>query len=505
MTITRLARASALAALSAAALAAPMRAQATTACDIETRKPYQLASAVLYTAKHDGSFNDDDKAKLLKQAVKVLTDNPDRIGNPVGRNYLLAQIYVRWFQDQGAKPHLTAKRGDVGFSQDPDGTFNIVDALDEALTVVERERPVCADSTARYRAAVFGRVLNSAIAFYNAKSYDSATAWANLAIKVHPRAAQIGSAYTVIGNSAQAKGDLAGAITSLEAAIARMGNDPASAPSRATATYNLAIIQRDHSMKLEGEARQAGLRKAAGLFKAYLDLAPNGDQASTARAAYARSLQDAGDNEAVAGVYSEMVANPAKYTAIQLFEAGVVQANARKYDDAAKLYEAGLAQNPSYRDALFNLTNVYFAMKQPEKMAPVVERLRAVDPMNPDVLKLVGAVWQERGRQTTDAKAKKTAQDSVIAYIERAGKLPARVTVTQFSTARDGKVTLAGAVENLGAAPASFTVNFELVDKAGAVVARTEVKAEAIAAKGTKEFNAQMPAATAVAWRYTFR
>jgi tetratricopeptide (TPR) repeat protein len=309
----------------------------------------------------------------------------------------------------------------------------------------------------------------------------------------------------VLANSAQAKGDLPGAIASWEKAISRMGTDAASAPGRASASFNLAILTSEHANKLEGAARSAGLRRAAELFKTAADLAPDGPNASTARAAYARTLQDAGDSVAVAGIYSDMLAAPSKYTALQLFEAGVVLANGKKFEDAAKLYEAGLEMNGYYRDALFNLANVYFALRQPEKMAPAVERLRGIDPMNPDVLKLAGAVWQERGRQATDPKAKKLAQDSTIAYIEKAGKVPARVLVNQFSVGRDGKATIAGSVENLGAAAASYTLVFELVDKGGGVVGTVTVSAEGVQPKAAKDFSAQATGAAPVAWRYTVR
>lgn len=493
----------ALAALAALTVAAPLAAQGP--CEIETRKPYQLASAMLYISKHDQQVNPEDRLKLTQQAVRVLTDNPDRIKNEAGRNYLLGQVLVRWFQDAGARMPLRAKRGDVGYSENPDGEFFLPTALDEAMSIVERERPACADSTARYRNSVFAKVLNTSINYFNAKSYDSAIVYANHALLINARSAQVGNAYQVIANASQAKGDLTGAITSLEKAIAKMGTDAASIPSRAQATFNLAILTRDQAMKEADEVRNAGLRRAAALFKGYLDLAPDGDNASTARAAYARSMQDAGDTVAVAGIYADMLANPGTYTAIQLFEAGVVLANGKKFEDAAKLYEDGLQMNAWFRDALFNLSNVYFALHLPEKMAPVVERLRAADPMNPDVLKLVGAVWQERGRQAADPRIKKLTQDSVIAYVEKSMKLPARVTINQFTMGRDGRFIVAGVIENLGATPASFALKLELVDNDGKTVATLPVVANDLAPKSSLDFSQQGVAAGAVAWRYVMQ
>ncbi|MCX5761965.1 MAG: hypothetical protein NTW72_10785 [Gemmatimonadetes bacterium] len=255
----------ALAALAAASMAAPLAAQGS--CEIELRKPFQLTSAILYIAKHDQSAIQGDRLKLVKQAVKVLTDNPDRIRNEVGRNYLLGQLYVRWFQDMSPQIALRAKRGDVGFGDNPDGEFFLPTALNEAMGIVERDRPACADSTARYRNAVFASVLNASINFYNAKSYDSAITYANYALQVNAHAPQVGAANQVLSNS----------------------------------SFNLAVLTRDQALKQGGDARSAGLRRAAQLFQGYLDLAPTGENASTARAAYARALQDAGDTASVAG------------------------------------------------------------------------------------------------------------------------------------------------------------------------------------------------------------
>ncbi|MBM3907713.1 MAG: tetratricopeptide repeat protein [Gemmatimonadetes bacterium] len=484
-------------------VASPLLAQG--ACELETRKPYQLASAVLYLQKHDAQVDESERAKRLKEAVKVLTDRPERIKNEAGRNFLLGGVYVRWFQDQGARPKVRATRGDLGFSENAEGEFFLPTAVDEAMSIVEREMPACADSTLRYRNAIFAKVLNTAIAYYNAKQYDPAIEYARYALQVSPRSAQVGNAYQVLANASQSKGDLAGAVASLEKAIAGMGTDAAGAPARAAAMFNLAVLTRDLGVTKEGAERSALLRRSAELFKGVAELAPDGPNAATSRAAYARTLQEAGDSVAVANVYADMIANPAKYTALQLFEAGVVLANGKKLEDAATLYEAGLAMNPHYRDALFNAANVYFGLRLPEKMAPLVDRLRAIDPMNPDVVKLAGAVWQERGRQATDAKAKKTAQDSTITYIERAGKLPARVQVNQFTVGRDGKATITGSMENLGAAAASYTVLFELVDKTGAGVGSGTAVIEAVPPKASKDFTLQIAGASPVGWRYTMR
>lgn len=493
----------ALATLTAAVIAAPAAAQGT--CQIDLRDPFPLQSALIYIGKHDAQADTAERAKLLKQAVKSLTDMPSGRKNEAGRNFLLGGVYVRWFLDQGAAPVLRAKRGELGFVDNPDGEFFLPTALNEAMGALEKEKPACADSTLRYRNGIASKVLNMSISYYNAKQYDPAIEYAGYALQISPRSPQVGTAYQVLANAAQAKGDLAGAIKGYEQLIASMGTDPASAAARATATFNMAVLTRDQAAALDAAARTAGLRRAADLFKAAADLAPDGPNAATARTAAARALQQSGDSASVSDIYADMLANPTKYTSIQLFEAGVVSATAHKLDDAAAFYQAGLRMNPHYRDALFNAANIYFELHQPDKMAPLVLRLRSADPMNPDVLKLAGAVWQERARLAADANAKKAAQDSTAAYLAAAAKLPARVLVTQFKASPDGTVILAGSVENLTASAANYTIMFDLLDKTGASVGGVTVDAPAVPGKSKKEFSVKAQGATPVAWRYIMR
>lgn len=481
----------------------PLAAQAP--CEIETRKPFQLTSAWVYLGKHDEQPEAADKARALQQATKVLTDNPGRIKNEAGRNFLLGNVYLRWLLDQGSAPVLRARRGDVGFADEPDGEFRFAAALDEAMAIIEREKPACADSTMRYRNSIANRVLNTSISHYNAKRYDTAIEYANASLQISPRSPQAGAAYQVLANAAQAKGDVAAAIAAYEQSLTRMGTDAASAPGRATATFNLAVLTRDHALQQAGAARTDGLRRSGDHFRRYLEIAPDGENASKARAAYSAVLQQAGDSAAMTAVYADMVANPGRYTVLSLFEAGVANARVSKFAEAASLFEVGLKGNPWHRDALLNLTSVYLSQHLPEKAAPLALKLRGIDPMNPDIVTLGGTVWQERGLLATDPKSRKAAQDSVSAYLTAASKLPARVLVTQFTVGRDGSVELAGSVENLGAKTATFTVMFDLINREGASVGSATVVAEGVAAKSVGEFRVQATGAAPVGWRYTLR
>ena len=78
-----------------------------------------------------------------------------------------------------------------------------------------------------------------------------------------------------------------------------------------------------------------------------------------AQSAIATAQLKWGDVAAARRLFDEMLANPDKYTDLNLLEAGVGAARAAKGAMAAQLFEAGLKKNPYSRDGLFNLATVY--------------------------------------------------------------------------------------------------------------------------------------------------
>src|SRR5450759_1550259 len=216
----------ALATLAAVTVAAPLAAQAT--CDIDPRTVgVQLGAIALLMPKHDQQTTPVARLEVVKQAIRALTDNPKRFRNEPVRNFLLGQAYVRWYLDQGPSPRLRARRGDVGFSEDQDGEFVLAEAMDSAMSIVEREKPACSDSTARYRNALLSGVLNTAIAHFNAKEYDDAVEFASAALLINVRSPHLGTALQVLAKSSPFAGNPGVGISALERAIARMGTDAA--------------------------------------------------------------------------------------------------------------------------------------------------------------------------------------------------------------------------------------------------------------------------------------
>jgi tetratricopeptide (TPR) repeat protein len=264
--------------------------------------------------------------------------------------------------------------------------------------------------------------------------------------------------------------------------------------------------------------KKAKLDAAAKAFQSYVDTYPQGENVAEARTAMARALQAAGDTATATQVFAEMIASPASYTDLQLFEAGTNAFNANRREDAAKLFEAGLAKNPFYRDALYNLANTYMALKNADQMRAAAERLVAVDPNYPDNWRLLAAAVQMQGKAIEEqAKAaqkdpKKSTQaaalrkqlaavnDTILLHFNRYDKATTRVQVNSFR--HDGpQHTLSGSIENLGDQPKSYDLKVEFLDAKGNVVATQTTKVEA-APKAKADFRVEANAEGIVAWRY---
>ena len=68
--------------------------------------------------------------------------------------------------------------------------------------------------------------------------------------------------------------------------------------------------------------------------------------------------------------------------------------NDQKYDDAAAAFRKVLETEPNNRDAIYNLANTYYAMKDNAKLIETSARLLQVEPMSENALQLLGAGYK---------------------------------------------------------------------------------------------------------------
>ena len=463
-------------------------------CKIEDGKPFQLASARIYLQKAVTGKAVDEKPKHLANSVKVLTENADRIGNPVGRNWLLGRTLIEWMNIRGPL-NFAATRGELGFTDNPQAPLNILAAIDTAFTAVETNAPECADTTMRYRRPVWGRIINASQAALSNNQLDSAEYFANQSLHIFRRAPN--AAY-ILANIATQRNDVPAQLRYFEQTIQMAGADTSYTKIRRQAMYNVAVLKASQAENAEGEQQKAHYREAAKLFEAYLKEDPGNSGASQG---LARALTALGDSTAVLNIYADMLASPDKFSEVQLFEAAVGAYNAKKYPESAKLYEAGLAKNPYDRNALANSATTYFQMRDADKMSAVVDRLMDLDPSNPDNIRLKMAALQVRQRASTDEKLKRALGDSVLKYMELEKNAPVKVSVQQF-THSNARHTLTGAVENRSKAAATYKVDFEFLDKDGKVVARQTANVGPVNPSETKSFSLNVVQSGIMAYRY---
>jgi tetratricopeptide (TPR) repeat protein len=261
--------------------------------------------------------------------------------------------------------------------------------------------------------------------------------------------------------------------------------------------YNLGVTKLNESLELQGDAQIAKAKEAEAFFRQYLVAEPGSGEAA---AALARALRVQGDESGMEGIFASMLNEPAKYTAGQLFEAGVGSMQGEEYELAIRLFESGLEKNPYFRDALFNLANAYFSVDSGAKMLATLQRLVDVDPSNADNYRLMAGAWQRVSRGLTVEAEVKAAQDSLLHYLEKSQTIPAHVRVSWIPTRDAGVVDVV--VENRAEAAASYVVDFDFLDAKGAVVKSGKATLSAVDPKTAKAARVEVEGPGIVAYRY---
>lgn len=472
----------------------PMASFAQGACEINDSSPFQVNGAKQYIIAAANSRRADEVPKHLQNAIRVLTDDPSKIKNDAGRQWMLLRAYAQWLQRENSS--YVMKRGDVGFTQNPAGSQNLLLALDSAATVIESMLPQCKEKVRPYRAQFLSEILNKSIAAMGAEQNDSASYFANLSLQVagaDPRP------WNVLSAVYQKQNKTDSAMIAMEKVISLSGSDTLYAKVKQQSRYNLAVITLTRAeAEAAGDKKDAEIKVARTLLESYLRDTP-GD--ANAAQALGRAVRLSGDTAAVTAIFVDMVNAPDKFSADQQFEAASNAAATGHDADAAKLFESGLKKNPYHRVALLNYANVLFTLKDTERMGPVVVRLIEVDPNFDRGYRLMAGLWQLLARAESDAAKKKSANDSVLFYLDKQAKTNPRVDITLAQKSANS-YSVQGTINNEGSKTASWTMKLELLDVTGAVVASKDVSIGPVDAGGNTTFSVKLDAPKAVAFRY---
>jgi tetratricopeptide (TPR) repeat protein len=466
-------------------------------CDIEQAKPKEIGRAMISLGRANALIaNSNDATKDLTAVVASLNAPTYKNDNPVGRAFMLASAYTLLLEQPGIQP--ISPRSAIGLTADPGGTIDLYAAADSAITFVEKSSPGCVAYMAPYRQQkAWLNVTNAAINALNENKLDSAEIYARRSLTLDRKSPY---AYTVLASVSKARKDYPAVAEYSKQVVATAGDDTTYADVRERAEYELASTLSERAKAASGAERKTLAREA---IAAWTPLAASKDllQATVA----IRTLQEmyvaAGDSARLGTIYAPIIAAPAKYSESALLQAGVIASQLKKPGDAATLFQAALTSNPYSRDALNNLAASYLQAGENEKAVPIIDRLVALDPSNPDNYMLYAFSYVGKLKKKSDARTTKLYNDSLVYWNNLAEKMPVKVTFLEFTRNADG-TAVGGTIENLGSAAKTYTLDMEFLDASGKVVASDKQTVGPVAPKKAAEFRFKIPATGVAGYRY---
>jgi len=518
------------------ALATVANAQgAQKACEVNESRPTQVGKATLAVQVATSASSPDAAARQLTSAVKLLTENGEKMDNQAGRNFVLGKALVLWSMQPNVE--MTATRGKLGYTTDPQGSIDLALAIDSAFKVVETSNPECISETSRWRGQkAWINMVNKAIEKLNAEDVDSAEAVARRAILLNPYAPY---GYVVLANVMQKRQKAGEAFTLYRKSIEMAQRDTSYDDIRRQSLVYLGNLATDSAeMAADAAAKKPYVDVAKSAYEQLLKDKDAGDFIGNARAGMCRVAIVTADTASLRTTYKDPLTTPANYSYSELMNAGVCMARAEMVPEATTLFQAAYEKNPYHRDALSNLAIMLLRNDLHDRALPLAQRLVSVEPNNPENLQLLvlsyaGIAKRSRdarlaGTKTTAAKGAKTTTkaastgpklsaavadslfkvekaytDSAVSANERKEKLAYKVTLSDFST-NDEKSTVAGTITNQGQEQKAVTVKVEFLDRDGKVVQSKDATLEAIAPGRSARFSVTAnPGKGITAFRYT--
>ena len=469
-------------------------------CDVNETSPAQLGKAFLAvtTAQQAQSTgNTAEAAKQLQAAMKSLTDQPEKIKNPLGRQLLMGRVLALWASQPGTP--AVATRGALGYATEPTGTVDVHATLDSVLAAVETAQPGCASETARLRQGkAWLALVNGAIEHFNADRADSAETYARRSLLLYRGAPY---AEMLLGNLEAKRGRVPTALEHYGRAVTAAGTDTTFAEQRRGLLLTMGNVAASVADTATGAEKQRWSREASAAYDRLTAAFPGSPEARVAADRVAQLRLSLGDTAAVRAAYADQLAAPDKYSYAQLLTAGVNASRAGQSADALRLFESTLKVNPWNRDALYNAALVSYDRKDFDKSVGYLSRLVQLDPGNDQAWLLLAQDYAGLNKATKAPKLANQYRDSLNKYLERSQNLPFHVRLTEWSNGSD-KSTLRGAIRNKGMAAKSFTMTVEFLDAAGKVVGSQVVPVASVAPGAEGTFTAETNAATTVGFRY---
>jgi tetratricopeptide (TPR) repeat protein len=361
---------------------------------------------------------------------------------------------------------------------------------DTALTKAEQLAPDCAKDIAGYRRNAWVALVKAGTKFEEDKNPDSALVMYRQAGAIY-RGSPI--AFYQTAAILNDKGQTDSAAYYFGQAAAVVSTDTTDIKVRDRSTFN------QGALLLNGKKYD----QAAAVFEQYLKRAPTDMEAKRGLAAAYRGSgkieqAQALEKELVAAGGAPGAAASAGAASQDLMSAGVNAYNDKKYADAAAAFEKLVAAEPNNRDALYNLSNTYLAMKNGPKLAATAAKLVAIEPLSETALKLQGEGYKQSAKV-----------DDAVKTAEQVLALPADVKASDFDATGTGANLTLTATGRAAQTPTgkaipgtAIPIVVEFLGGTGTVVATQEAQVPALAAGASQEIKVAGQGSGITAWRY---
>jgi tetratricopeptide (TPR) repeat protein len=463
-------------------------------CDPTANTKGDIAKAQFSITRAISAADKGNPTKDLQDVLRLANTGTD---NPTARNYLRGEAYVLFLM----QPNVSAvvPRSTLGYTTDPTGTIDLFAAADSAFSAVEQASPECVPVILQWRQQKpWLNTLNAAISALNANQLDSAETFAKRSLVLDRHAPY---AYSVLGSVAENRKDWAAANNYWKQALTAAGTDTSYADVRTKTLYEMASTASTRASEATGTAGKAAAREAIKAWQDYLAVANNDLLTADAVDNVSQMYTLAGDSASVSSIYAPFLASPAKYGELTLVHAGVVASRFGHQADATKLFDAAQSQNPYSRDVINNLAATYIQNNEFTKAFPLIDKLVAMDPSNPDNYLLYAFAYQGLYKGTKDKKLQKIYTDSLVYWNSKSENLPVKLTISDFSR-RPSETMLSGSVENRGTVAKTYNVNIDLLDKSGNVIDTQTVSVGPVAPKASQRFTIKSAKGGVFGYRY---
>jgi tetratricopeptide (TPR) repeat protein len=465
---------STLAGLAVTLLATPAAAQIyiPPQCEVETSH-FLVRQAALYVKAAAEAKNPEKQNEALQDAFRVLNDAIERgeEGNPnvwyfFGRAYQMV-------------PDLAG--------------------MDSSFTKVETLMPDCEEDTNHHRYSMWVPVYNQAVEALQAGDFAAAKPHLTEASIIYHKEPFVPF---YLGSIWAQEAETDSAIRYFKEVIAMAVDTGAYKESYDISVYNTARLY--HQME--------DLDSAVVYYEAYRQLHPEDATALTGLAAV---YEARGDTERATAAFDEILSMADSMEAMDLFSTGVSLFQQENFELAARALQRGLEKNPYHRDGMYNLTQSFFAIANPDppeegeeapepteeelaqqaeaadKMLEAAERLAEFDHLNEDSQRLLAAAWQLQGND-----------DSTLAVVMRLDSIQFDITVFSFY-GTDGGSDIQGSVRNRKETEITVpSITFEFVDAQGMVLGTEVFESRTLTPEESVDFHFTPAIEGIAAWRY---